>query len=76
MITAVQDKFNAGCDLAEFPDDQFIAGKIKMVFYVLLEIFDRIEIIVIGIIADGDIRRGDDILQKTKGCYALQWKLC
>ncbi len=65
MIRSIHDELHTGSDHTELPDDQFVPGKVKMICYVLLEVFDVLKIIVIGVISDDDVGIPDDVFEKT-----------
>lgn len=65
MIRSIHNELHPGRDHTELPDDQFVASKVKMICYVLLEVFDVLKIIVIGIISDDDVGIPDDVFEKT-----------
>src|SRR5690606_12509902 len=66
MVGPIHDESDAGCDHAEFTDDQFITKEIIMVLDVLFKVCHVLEIVIIGIIAHLNIWVGNDIFQETK----------
>src|SRR4030095_16582045 len=66
MIAAIPDQLSIRSDHATFATDQFVADKIKMIFYIFLKIFHVFKIIIISVITDNDIWVLNDSLQKAK----------
>jgi len=65
VIGAVHDEFDAARNRTKLPDDQPVANKRKVVDHVLLEIVDGVRIVVIGVIANLNVRSADGILQEA-----------
>jgi hypothetical protein len=66
MIGAVHNEGHIRGDHAKLSDDQLVADKIEMVFHIFFKIPHILKIVIVGVIADDDIRTGDDVFQKTK----------
>lgn len=65
VVGAVHDKFHPLADGAEFADDQLVADKFVVVGDVLFKPFGAVAVVVIGVIADDDVRPRDGVFDKT-----------
>ncbi len=66
VIATIHDKFYTGGNGTELPDPKLIPYEVEMIEYVSFEIMRIIQIMIIGIISDYDIRILDDVLQKNQ----------
>ena len=74
MIGTIHNEFHVGSNHAELSNDQFVSGKIEMIFDVFLKVFNRFKIVVIGIVPNDDIRIGDDVFKETEAVIVGQRK--
>ncbi len=66
MVGAIHNEFHPGCNHAKFANNEFVARKIKMIFYISFEILHVVEIVVVSKIAYFDVWVPDDIFQKKQ----------
>src|SRR5690606_40404622 len=65
MVRAVHDEPDAAGDRAELADDQLVADEREVVENVALEILRIVRIIIVGVIANDDVRVVDGVLDET-----------
>lgn len=64
VVCAVHNELNALCDRAKLSDDQLVSQKLIVVSDMVFKFLRAIHVIVVGIVADNNVRSGYDVLDK------------
>ena len=71
MVSPIHNKSHIGSDHAELSNHEFVARKVEKVFDILFKIFDRLKVVIVGVITYDDVRILDDVLKETKS--VIMW---